>query len=1199
VPATLICSNCGTENEAGRKFCVECGHRLASACPVCGTVNAPSAKFCGECGNALGPGLQGAQGIEASTAAAGERLVQTREAPVAERRLVSVLFVDLVGFTTASEQRDAEDTRELLSTYFETAREVVERHGGVIEKFIGDAVMAVWGTPTAHEDDAERAVRTALQLVESVGQMEAGGLKLQARAGVLTGEAAVTIGATGQGMVAGDLVNTASRLQSAAAPGTVLVGEGTYRAAQGAITFESVGEQTVKGKEAPVPAWRAIAVVARRGGSGRAAQLEPPFVGRNEELRTLRDQFHATAREGKPRLVTVVGQAGIGKSRLGWELEKYLDGVVETVFFHEGRSPSYGEGISYWALAEMVRGRAGIAESDDQETARDRLRQMLEQMVPDATERRWIELRLIGLLGLDELPAESREELFAAWRTFLERIAEQGTVLLVFWDLQWADQGLLDFIEHVLTWARTSPIFVLAEARPELFERRPGWGVTVRSATSIHLEPLSNADMRALLAGLVPGLPEHALRAIVERAAGVPLYAVETLRMLIDRGALEPEADGARYTLVSDLPELAVPESLHALIAARLDAIEPHERGLITDAAVLGLSFTVEALRTLADLDSGMLATRLEGLVKHELLVLDADPRSPERGQYKFVQGVVREVAYQSLAKRERRAKHLAAARYFEALGEDELSGVLASHYLAAFRATPAGPEADALAAQARVALRAAADRASALHSQVGALTFLEQALDVTTDPGERAAIHERAATAATVAAQTGVAAEHAREAEQIFAAAGDRLGVLRMRTLDAWVKLSEHGDREAIVTLERALADVQDLPPSPEIARAQAELGRALMVGGSPDGLAWLDRAIENHALLAPADLVDAIISKGSMVLQLGRIVEAEVLLRGAIAVADRIGDPNASLRGRNNLAGVVARRSLEETMALIMEGLEISRRFGHTTSMLQAINEGIGVAFGLGRWEDLFDEYEADIPEEEDNFYRLWYEAHRAARLTYRGRPDEAMSIAQRALAMPRVRASAQALAAYAAQKGDIFLAQQRWGDAFETTREAWDHNEWGLEARTAAVIAAAAAGDRELAEEASGAVNTDDALAQMPLVQGRTHAIRAVVALLGERWDEARTEYASAKRLLADGGDRLALARFQLALSQLAADHLPDMAEAGREAEAFFHERGADAYVAAYRGAAAKPSQATASARSSRATSDAQRETEPTTR
>ncbi|MFL5674927.1 MAG: AAA family ATPase, partial [Chloroflexota bacterium] len=681
----LTCGNCGTQNEPTRKFCLECGQRLAQDCPSCGAANPAGAKFCGECGSGLGasPGVGAVSGASRMASAPGKTA-----AGVNEVRLISVMFVDLVGFTPLSERLDAEEIREMLDGYFSTAREIVDRHGGVVEKFIGDAVMAVWGTPVVHEDDAERAVRTALELVDAIGRIEVGGTALQGRAGVLTGEAVVTVGADGQWMVAGDLVNTAGRLQSVAAPGTVLVGEATYRAASGAIAFEPVGERELKGKTAPVACWQALNVVARRRGSGRSETVEPPFVGRDEELRALKDHFHATEREGKPRLVTVVGQAGIGKSRLAWELEKYLDGVVETILWHEGRSPSYGDGISYWALAEIVRGRAGIAESDDADTARARLGAMLEEMIPDAGERRWIEPRLTGLLGVDALPVESREELFAAWRTFFERLAEQSTTILIFWDLQWADQGLLDFIEHLLTWARSSPIFVVAEARPELFERRPGWGSVVRSSATIHLEPLSNEEMRLLLGGLVSGLPEHAMRAIVGRAEGVPLYAVETLRMLIDRGVLRPTDDGDRFTLAVELPELDVPATLQALIAARLDTLAPEDRSLLMDASVLGLSFTVPGLRALSTMDDAGVAASLDRLVRHQLLVLDADPRSPERGQFRFVQGVVREVAYQGIAKRDRRAKHVGAARYLESLGDDELAGVLANHYLAAFHAT-------------------------------------------------------------------------------------------------------------------------------------------------------------------------------------------------------------------------------------------------------------------------------------------------------------------------------------------------------------------------------------------------------------------------------------------------------------------------------------------------------------------------------
>ena len=283
---------------------------------------------------------------------------------------MSVLFADLVGFTTMSEGRDPEHVRELLTRYFDLAREVVERHGGIVEKFIGDAVMALWGAPVAHEDDAERAVRAALELVDAVHALGPG---LEARGAVLTGEAAVTLGAIGQGMVAGDLVNTAARLQSAAAPGTVLVGEATQRAASIAITFESVDEQYLKGKAAPVAAWRAVRIVAQRRGRGREDRLEAPFVGRDAELRLLKDLFHATTRDRRVRLVSITGQAGVGKSRLAWEFLKYVDGVVDAVFWHEGRSPPTGRGFPSGPSARWSAARADLLETDDEQTTRSKI----------------------------------------------------------------------------------------------------------------------------------------------------------------------------------------------------------------------------------------------------------------------------------------------------------------------------------------------------------------------------------------------------------------------------------------------------------------------------------------------------------------------------------------------------------------------------------------------------------------------------------------------------------------------------------------------------------------------------------------------------------------------------------------------------------------------------------------------------------
>src|SRR5579862_5118346 len=558
----MDCPSCGVENRAERKFCSSCGSPLRPTCASCGTPNEPGDAFCGECGAALGPsaaspgsrtltapgsagatsfaGASGPHGATTGGSGPGARPgVGTSAAPpVSELRLVSVLFVDLVGFTTLAEDRDAEDVRELLSSYFDVARAIVGRYGGIVEKFIGDAVMAVWGAPVTNEDDAERAVRAALDLVEAVGELgrENGLPALRARAGVLTGEAAATLGAEGQGMVAGDVVNTASRLQSAAEPGSVLVGEATYLSTRDAVAFEDAGELELKGKDGPVRAWRAVRVVAQRKGVGRVDRLEPPFVGRDDDLRLLVDLLHVTGRERKARLVSVSGIGGIGKSRLVWELLKYVDGLAGTVYWHHGRSPAYGEGISFWALAEMVRMRAQISELEDPASARAKLEAAVEQFVTEPDERRWIEPRLAHLLGLAEAPGGQHQELFSAWRTFFERIAERGPVVMVFEDLQWADTGLIDFVESLVEWSRSSPILVITLSRPELADRRATWGAGTRNFTALHLEPLNDTAMRALVNGLVNELPDAVTEQLVRRADGVPLYAVETVRALVDRG---------------------------------------------------------------------------------------------------------------------------------------------------------------------------------------------------------------------------------------------------------------------------------------------------------------------------------------------------------------------------------------------------------------------------------------------------------------------------------------------------------------------------------------------------------------------------------------------------------------------------------------------------------------------------------------
>ncbi len=876
--------------------------------------------------------------------------------PVAERRMVTVMFADLVGFTTLAEGLDAEAVRELLTRYFDIARDVIDRYGGNVEKFIGDAVMAVWGAPVAHEDDAERAVRAALELLDAVGDLGPG---IQIRAGVLTGEAAVTLGAVGQGMVAGDLVNTASRLQSVAKPGTVLVGDATQRATAEAIAFEPAGEHVLKGKELPVSAWVAKRVVSKRKGMGRSDRLEAPFVGRDPELRLLKDLFHATTREQRARLVSITGQGGIGKSRLAWEFLKYIDGVVEGVWWHDGRSPAYGEGVTFWALGEMIRSRAGLLETDDAETTRTKVAEMVAEHVPAEEERRWIEPSLLALLGVGEAPSGGREELFRAWRTFFERLASTGIVTLLFEDLQWADAGLLDFIDHLLEWSRGVPILIITLARPDLLERRPGWGAGRRQFLALDLEPLTEAAMLELLAGLAPGLPASAVRAIVARADGIPLYAVETIRMLVSEGRLI-EADG-RYEPVGDLGELAVPESLHALIAARLDGLDPSMRALLQDAALLGQSFTLQGLSAVCGEDQEALVDRLRDLARAELIVEDVDPRSPERGMYAFVQALIREVAYSTLSKRDRRSRHLAAARFYESLGEDELAGALAAHYFAAWEATPDRPEGDAIAIQARHALVAAADRAVSLGSPVGAISFLEQALSVTSEPRDRAAILEKAGRAAAYALHTDQAEAFLTEAIDLRRSLGDVPGRLATVAALSDTLLSAQRMGEAATLLEEEIADADGDADESDLAVVRINLARSYFGRDRiAEGLAAVDRAlpvVEDRELFEP--LLEALIIKGNLLPRVGRPIEGLALVEAARRLAIERQMPSWESRAVMALSLSLAIRDPRAALELEKEGIELARIIGRHDVEWLLIGNGGEDAIRTGDWDWQAGEY------------------------------------------------------------------------------------------------------------------------------------------------------------------------------------------------------------------------------------------------
>jgi predicted ATPase/class 3 adenylate cyclase len=953
------CSNCGHENPPGAKFCAKCGSALTLACPSCGTAYAAEDLFCVECGTRLKDEV--VHPTAAKPPPAG---------PVAERRLVTVLFADLVGFTALSEAQDSEEVRELLSRYFETCRRIVELYRGTIEKFIGDAVMAVWGAPAATEDDAERAVRAALELVAAVEALgeEIGAPTLRARAGVLTGEAAVTVGAEGEGMVAGDLVNTASRVQSVAPPGAVFVGEATRRATEPTVVYEHGGSHELPGKTSLFPLWRAMRVVSGSRGTLKAEGLEPPFVGRDRELRLLKELFHASAEQRKAHLVSISGIAGHGKSRLFWEFFKFLDGLPQTTLFHRGRCLAYGEGVTYWALADMVRMRCRIAEDEEPASALAKLQATLGEYVLDEEERRFVEPRLAHLLGLEERQAGEREELFGAWRLFFERLADADPVVMVFEDMHWADPSLLDFVEYLLEWARDHPLYVITLTRPELFERRPTWGAGSRTFSSLYLEPLSEQAMIQLLDGFVPGLPPELRERILAHAEGVPLYAVETVRMLLDRGLLVQE--GSVYRPLGPIETLEVPETLQALIAARLDGLSADERRLLQDGAVFGKTFTRHALAAISGLDDAELEPLLAGLVRKEVLSIQADPRSPEHGQYGFLQDLVRRVAYETLSKRERKARHLAAAAHLEQtfVAEQEVVEVLASHYLAAYEAAPEGGEANEIKQRARDLLARAGERAASLAASEEAEHYFEQSASLVEDSLEQARLLERSGEMALRAGRTEQAQARFEQALALFSAAGEGHQAARVAARLGDVEWRRGQLDEALARMEQAWSELEGEEPDADIAALAAQIGRLHVLKGELEaGSEQLETALElAESLWLPEVLAESLNSAGVIATFRSRLEQAQALIKRALELALEYELPAAALRAFNNLGDVLHHRDrCEEAANQLEQGIAYARRVGDRNQE-QVLSGELSWSFALtGRWPEALSLFN-QIPEE-----------------------------------------------------------------------------------------------------------------------------------------------------------------------------------------------------------------------------------------
>ena len=1149
----MLCPVCGAENEPGRKFCGDCGASLTLACPNCGTPNPPTVKFCGECGTPLAGGSTTPGSVGARPVA------ESPSAPVAERRLVSVLFADLVGFTTLSEARDSEEVRDLLSRYFDTSRQIIGRYGGNIEKFIGDAVMAVWGAPTATENDAELAVRAGLDLAAAVAALgqEIGAPELRARAGILTGEAAVTIGAEGQGMVAGDLVNTASRIQSAAQPGEVFVGEATRRASDASIAYEDAGAHELKGKAEPVPLWRAVRVLSGRGGAQKSTGLEAPFVGRERELRLIKDLFHASVEEHKAHLVNVTGAAGIGKSRLSWEFYKYMDGLADDFRWHRGRCLSYGEGISFWALAEMVRTRCSIVEGEEPASAVAKLRVAVEEAIPDPEERRWVEPRLANLLGLEERGSKDQEGLFAAWRMFYERLADEMPTIMVFEDMQWADVALLDFVEYLLEWSRAHPLFIVALSRPELAERRPTWG-TGRGVTSIYLEPLPQEAMEGVLTGLVPGLPDDLRSQILGRAEGVPLYAMETVRMLLDRGLLTQE--GSVYRPTGSVETLEVPETLHALIAARLDGLTADERRLVQDAAVLGKTFTKPGIIAVTGTSEAEVEPLLASLVRKEVLSLLADPMSPERGQYGFLQDLVKLVAYEMLSKKERKVRHVAAAAYIESSwgsDEDEFVEVVASHLDQAYQLAPDSEDAPMLRSRARVMLERAGERAGSLAAPSEAIHYFERAAELADLVAERAELIERAGSAARAAGDSDGAIERFERAVELFHQEGLSHPAARVSARLGESMWQRGRLSEALDRMERSYGVLSAEEHDEDFAVLASQLGRFDFFAGRiasaeqrsevaldvAEGL-WLPEVL-SHALNTKALVLYA---------AKGRRREAYALLRYALDVALENDIPSATHRAYYNLADMAAQSDrYQEARDYVELGLAYNRRLGNRANEWQFLGQ-VYPHFALGEWDVLLS-MSGEIPTEKVAENRLAASALLLiAPLVHvnRGNVEDAVSAFS---VFPEVDESAdiQEVGGHAVGRALIARARGRPAEALEAARQSLSYledagpgAEQTKEGFVVGIEAAFDLGDLTAVEELLGLIEAVPRGKQPQFLQAHDMRFRARLA-------DARGETTDVESLFkgAAGLFREIAVPFYMAVTLL--EHGEWLAQAGRSDEA----------------------------------------------
>ncbi len=877
----------------------------------------------------------------------------------AEVRLVSVLFVDLVGFTSLSETRDAEDMRELLSSYFAVAREVVARHGGTVEKFIGDAVMAVWGAPLAHEDDALRAVRAAIELVREVAAFGArvGAPDLQARGGVATGRAA-SWASSSEGLVVGDRVNTAARVQGAAPPGQVLVDGLTHEATALAIDYRDGGVHQVKGKNDPLQLWQALRALDEAGRQDRSGRSGLTTYGRDGQMAQLIEVCDQVRSGSSAAMVLVSGSAGVGKSRLLDDFARHLQAVGDGVVWNDVRCTTYGSGVAYWALARIFRQRLGVADDESPVTTASKLEAALDRYLPDAADRDFVGPKLAVLLGLpgpEHTP--SREEFFAGWRTFIAALARTGTVVLAIDNLQWADAGMLDFIDYLLGALADLPLLIVGLTRPELLQRREGWSAGKPPISQIELESLSSLDIGNLLDELVPAMPPASRRQVVERAEGIPLYAVEMVHMLTDRGLVVEQ--GGVPTLTQELSGLDTPVSLEALIAARLDELDSPERGLVKDLAVLGPTFTRGDVIAVSSLARAELDVLLASLQRKQVLGVSPEALDHGGGAFAFTQTLLRTIAYDRLGKRERRARHLAVASHMRstsATGLDDVAESIAEHYRSAHLADPAAADAPEVRALAEEWLTRGALRAASVGAPERAAIHLLRASELATDESVALAHRESSAQMYFRAGQVTEALELFEAVAQAHARAGRELDAARLEGQigSSLGRLGRAG--QAIDRLRPAMAVLERGEAGPDLARVCSQLGRELSISGlGVEALPHVERAISlSEQLDLPEVLCDALETKALLLRSSGQELQALATFERTIEIASRRDlSSEEVLSGHANSADTRMANDLPDAVAHLEAALTIARRLGQRYSETFLSGNLMLAQIFLGDWQ------------------------------------------------------------------------------------------------------------------------------------------------------------------------------------------------------------------------------------------------------